>query len=119
MNVSSETLTTPSAPGANIAAMRNSGAPGGHSVHQSSPALPADAAVPLQTVDRMMTVKEVMAVTSYARSTIYRQMAKGEFPRPVRLGKQGPKCKVAFRASDIIAWLDSRQETEPMPAAAA
>jgi len=34
-------------------------------------------------------------------------MADGAFPRPVKLGKRA----VGWRASDITAWLESREES--------
>lgn len=47
---------------------------------------------------------QVEARTGISRSTIYLWMDKGDFPRPVKLGTR----LVAWRESDIIAWLDSR-----------
>ncbi len=37
-------------------------------------------------------------------STIYAWMARGEFPKPVRIGSN----RVAWRLSDLEAWRDSR-----------
>lgn len=50
---------------------------------------------------------EVEAQTGLARSTLYRLTAQGEFPAPVRLSA---RC-VAFRASEVDAWIQSRAST--------
>lgn len=39
------------------------------------------------------------------RSTLYDWMDRGEFPRPVKLGARA----VAWRESDILEWLESRE----------
>jgi prophage regulatory protein len=46
----------------------------------------------------------VLSVTGLGRSTIYRLMADGSFPQPVRLGRR----VVAWRWSDIDQWSRSR-----------
>ncbi|NCQ24936.1 MAG: DNA-binding protein [Rhodobacteraceae bacterium CG17_big_fil_post_rev_8_21_14_2_50_63_15] len=48
---------------------------------------------------------EVQARTGLSRSTIYDWMKRGEFPQPVKLGTR----LVAWRESDISAWLESRK----------
>ncbi|KDB01888.1 DNA-binding protein [Defluviimonas sp. 20V17] len=47
----------------------------------------------------------VEARTGLSRSTIYEWMKRGEFPHPVTLGAR----IVAWRESDIAAWLESRE----------
>lgn len=42
--------------------------------------------------------------TGFSRSTIYRLMSDGEFPRPLRIGRQA----VRWRASDIDTWIASK-----------
>ena len=56
-------------------------------------------------LDPLLRRPEVERATSLSRSSIYDRMRSGTFPRPVRLGPQS----VAWRRSDIIAWL-SQQE---------
>ncbi|QJF51977.1 helix-turn-helix transcriptional regulator [Roseobacter ponti] len=46
----------------------------------------------------------VQAVTGLSRSSIYEMMDKGEFPRPVRIGKRA----VAWPQSAVEAWLAER-----------
>ena len=54
--------------------------------------------------DTLLRRPQVEARTGISRSTIYLWMEKGDFPRPVKLGAR----LVAWRESDITAWLDSR-----------
>lgn len=48
---------------------------------------------------------EVEARTGLSRSTLYDWMKRGEFPQPVKLGTR----LVAWRESDVTAWLESRE----------
>lgn len=55
--------------------------------------------------DNFLRRPEVESRTGLARSTIYDWMARGDFPLPVKLG-----CRlVAWRESDIAAWMDARE----------
>jgi prophage regulatory protein len=47
---------------------------------------------------------QVEATTGLSRSSIYDMMKKGEFPRPIRIGKRA----VAWSESDITDWLANR-----------
>jgi prophage regulatory protein len=49
---------------------------------------------------------ELLKLTGLSTSTIYDMMARGDFPRPVRLGKRA----VGWRESDLITWLESREQ---------
>lgn len=49
---------------------------------------------------------EVESRTGLSRSTIYDWMKRGNFPQPVKLGAR----IVAWRESDVTAWLDSREQ---------
>jgi prophage regulatory protein len=51
----------------------------------------------------------VEAVTGLSRSTIYDLMAKGAFPRPVKLTGKA----VAWPESAIADWLESRRAATP------
>lgn len=55
--------------------------------------------------ERLQRRPDVEARTGLSRSTIYDWMKKGEFPQPVKLGAR----LVAWRESDITAWLESRE----------
>ena len=67
--------------------------------------------------DRLLRRRHVEEITGLSRSSIYRLMQDGEFPRPVRVGP----AAVRWRSSDITDWLESRPvaegEFEPTKAA--
>ena len=67
--------------------------------------------------DRLLRRRQVEEITGLSRSSIYRLMQDGEFPRPVKVGP----AAVRWRASDITTWLESRPisrgEFEPPKAA--
>ena len=50
----------------------------------------------------LMKRQQVEAVTSLSRSTLYDMMAKGRFPKPVRLGPS----RVAWRERAVVAFLE-------------
>lgn len=54
--------------------------------------------------DQLLRRRAVETQTGLSRSSIYRLMHLGEFPRPLRIGLQA----VAWRSSDIDAWLAVR-----------
>ena len=54
--------------------------------------------------DKHLRRPEVQALTGLSRSTIYDLMAKGQFPRPVRLTEKA----VAWPDSAIAKWLSQR-----------
>ncbi|MET4127174.1 AlpA family transcriptional regulator [Roseovarius sp. MBR-6] len=55
--------------------------------------------------EKLLRRPEVENVTGLSRSTLYDWMKRGEFPQPVKLGTR----LVAWRESDIAAWLKSRE----------
>ena len=59
------------------------------------------AAVEPRRVTRLIRLKEVQHRVGLGRSTIYRWMAEGKFPKPIRLGG----FAVAWPAEDIDAWI--------------
>ena len=54
--------------------------------------------------DRYLNIKDVMAVVSVSRSTVYDWIQKGQFPAARELG---PNC-VRWRESEVMAWMNSR-----------
>ena len=54
--------------------------------------------------DKLLRRREVEKITGMSRSSIYRLMQEGEFPRPVRVGS----VAVRWKSSDITAWIESR-----------
>ena len=53
---------------------------------------------------RLIKLKEVMSLTSLARSTIYKYMSEGQFPKAVSLG-----CRsVAWVEEEVTDWVLER-----------
>lgn len=61
----------------------------------------------LDQIHRLMSVK---SLTGLSRSTIYRLIAEGNFPKPIKLGARAS----GWRQSEIEAWIDSRSSTKPL-----
>ncbi|RME59835.1 MAG: AlpA family transcriptional regulator [Caldilineae bacterium] len=55
-------------------------------------------------MDRLLRLKSVLDLTGLSRSRVYELIAAGAFPAPVKIGARA----VAWRASEIAAWIDSR-----------
>ena len=53
---------------------------------------------------RLVSMAAVVARTTYSRPSIYRLIAEGRFPVPLKLGR----TKIAFIEDEIAAWMDSR-----------
>ncbi|WP_081849788.1 helix-turn-helix transcriptional regulator [Marinobacterium lacunae] len=60
----------------------------------------------------ILTRKEVEKRTSFSRTSIYRLMDRGEFPRPIRLSAN----RVGWLESDLEQWLEQRT-ADSQPAA--
>ena len=52
------------------------------------------------TADRLLRLSEVQARTALGRSTIYRKMREGSFPKPLKIGARA----VRWIESEIEAW---------------
>ncbi len=52
---------------------------------------------------RLLHLKEVLSRTSLSRTTIYRLMGLGQFPKSVALGS-----RVAWVESEVQEWIDAR-----------
>ena len=59
---------------------------------------------PRATPDRLLRRPAVESLVGLRRAAIYDLMARGQFPRPVRIGARA----VAWRSADIAAWITSR-----------
>ncbi len=65
-----------------------------------------------QETPRLLRLAEVLDRVGYRKSSIYALAREGKFPAPVRLGARA----VAWRESDIAAWIASRpRTTAPRP----
>jgi len=54
--------------------------------------------------ERYLRRPAVEAAIGLSRSTLYSMMERGEFPRPVRIGRRA----VAWPESTVLAWLAER-----------
>lgn len=54
-------------------------------------------------LDRLLSLSEVRQVTSFSRSSIYRMVADGMMPAPLKIGAS----RIAWRSSDLNAWLST------------
>lgn len=73
-------------------------------IKQQQAATPAATITP--TIDPLLRMPAVEGSVALKRSAIYDGVRKGTFPKPVRIGRQA----VAWRQSDIAAWINSRVE---------
>jgi prophage regulatory protein len=70
----------------------------------------------IKTKNRFIRLNEVMSRTGYGRTSIYRKMEDGDFPKNVKLG--GPledpdafdSRAVAWIEDEVEQWIDSRIE---------
>ena len=58
---------------------------------------------------RALKLEEVLGLVSLSSATVYRMMSRGEFPRPVRVGRRAAR----WRSDEIDDWLASRPYTAP------
>ncbi len=56
---------------------------------------------------RILRLNEVKVLTGLSRSTIYAEIAKGNFPKQVKL--TGARS-VGWHESAIVQWIESRQQ---------
>lgn len=57
-----------------------------------------------ETIPGLITIRDVQRLTTLSRATIYRFIAVGRFPVPLKLSPQG---RVAWRLSEVCAWNES------------
>ena len=56
---------------------------------------------------RILRLKDVQHITGLSRSTIYAEIARGNFPKQIRL--TGARS-VGWHESAVIEWVESRQQ---------
>ena len=59
----------------------------------------------IMKIDRILRIKEVVAMTGISRSSIYAYVKSGEFPPQVKI----TRACVGWRESDIIKYIESRE----------
>lgn len=60
----------------------------------------------LSHVDPLLRLPQVLQLIPLKKSAVYAEMARGNFPRPVRIGQKA----VAWRTSSISAYINSREQ---------
>ena len=63
---------------------------------------PAPKPKPSKVQPAFYRLRDVMRVTALSRSTIYRRISEGRFPRPVHLGGRAS----AWQSAALQAWID-------------
>ena len=58
---------------------------------------------------RLLRRAEVLHLTGLPKSTLYDYLAKSAFPAPVKLSARS----VAWKLSEVLAWIESRQSARP------
>jgi prophage regulatory protein len=61
------------------------------------------------TLDRILRLPMLREITGLSGATLYRRIAEGTFPRPVKLGPNS----VGWKASEVQEWMDSLPDTGP------
>lgn len=56
-------------------------------------------------MQKLLSIREVCALTSLSRTTLWAKIKSGQFPRPIRLGGG---IRKAFIAEEIDAWVAAR-----------
>ena len=54
----------------------------------------------------LLSIKDICARTALHRQRIYERMARGEFPKPVRLGVR----TVRWHSDDVDRWIEGLRE---------
>ena len=54
--------------------------------------------------NRLLRLSEVQARCGLSRSSLYRQMRNGSFPKPLKVGLRA----IRWSESEITAWMESR-----------
>ena len=58
---------------------------------------------------RFLKIRDVVSETSLSRTTIYRLIAKGQFPAPIQVSTQ----RVAWPEHAVQAWMTQHLENTP------
>lgn len=49
--------------------------------------------------------KRVQRILSWGRTTLWKKSTSGEFPKPIKLGRNS----IAWRSDEVMNWIDSRE----------
>ncbi len=61
-----------------------------------------------ETGDRLVKMSDLRDLIGLSRQAIYKRIRRGTFPKPIDLGGEGPGHRVAWKMSEITAWLQER-----------
>ena len=61
--------------------------------------------VPTPLIDRIVDEAECQHITSLSRTSLWRLMQRGKFPRKIRIGPN----RTGWKLSSILAWLAERE----------
>ena len=61
-------------------------------------------AAPSRQLDAFLRLRDVRSITGLGKTTIYRHIEEGSFPRPYRLGGRA----VGWKRSEIENWVENR-----------
>ncbi len=59
----------------------------------------------MTTPTQLIDLRTIVSRTGMSRMTIYRRMAAGEFPKPMKLGERINR----WREADLEAWITARE----------
>ena len=57
-----------------------------------------------ELIMKLLKLKDVMAMTSLSKASVYRQMNDGKFPASVKIGPRS----VAWVSSEIESWIEEK-----------
>jgi prophage regulatory protein len=57
------------------------------------------------SIDRLIPITELLAITSFSKATVYRKVREKSFPAPLKIGKS----RVAWRTSSISTWMNEQK----------
>lgn len=64
------------------------------------------ASIALATIgDVLLSTKDVMVAVNVSRPSLYRWVADGYFPKPIKIGPR----RVAWSSSAVSAWIETRK----------
>lgn len=58
---------------------------------------------------RLLRLPEVLKIVSMGKTNLYRKVADGSFPKPIRLSER----RVRWALVDVLAWVESLRRQEP------
>ena len=58
----------------------------------------------MKDVDRLIRLKELIKIIGLSRSTVYKLLSEGKFPKRIKLTQK----TVVWRLSEIQTWIDEK-----------